>query len=152
MNRLLPEKFEKFRQMILDQSDECMLLDYLADYCAGGRYTGAHFHELTFAGPSHPDRFNISDIASLSLLSVTLDATMAKELTEKDEDTRALKINLSQELDRDLSDLSVQNAEDLELRSNGLYRAWKQIGRIHGIGQTRTSKLLARKRPRLVPI
>lgn len=152
MDAKLPEKFEEFRRFVIDPANEGKLLGYLDTYSAVGNYTGAHFHELTVAGPSHPDRFDIADIASLALLSVTLNGKMAKQLTKRGEETSALEAKLSREPDRDLAGLSAEEIAHLEHPDNGLYQAWKQIGTIHGIGQTRTSKLLARKRPRLVPI
>lgn len=143
----LPEKFELFRRYVLDPVNEDQLVAYLDKYSTDPGYTGAHFHDLTYSGPSHPDHFDIADIASLSLLSVTLNGPMARELMENSD----LSTELARELDRDLGDLT--NADVQKLESNdGLNGAWRLIRRIDGVGPTRTSKLLARKRPRLVPI
>lgn len=152
MEHALSEKFESFRLFVIDPANEEKLLGYLRKYSAGGAYTGAYFHELTFAGPSDPDRFDISDTASLSLLSVSLNGTMTELLTGEVKDNATLAMHLSQEPDRDLASLSSEEVRNLESPDNGLNRAWMQIGKINGIGPTRTSKLLARKRPHLVPI
>ncbi|MGO1408216.1 MAG: DUF6308 family protein [Brachybacterium sp.] len=147
----LPEKFESFRQHVLDPANDPQLLGYLEKYSGGGAYTGAFFQELTHAGPSHPDRFDISDVASLSLLSVTLNGRMADQLTKKSEDNDELARIMARERDRDLGDLTSAEVEKLN-GPKGLDPAWNLIKEIHGVGRTRTSKLLARKRPRLIPI
>lgn len=142
-----PEKFELFRRLVLDPAYEGQLLDYLREYTTDPAYTGAHFHDLTYSGPSHPDHFDIADIASLSLLSVTLNGPMARELMENSD----ISTELAREFDRDLGDLTDADVQKLE-SDDGLNGAWRLIRRVHGVGRTRTSKLLARKRPRLVPI
>lgn len=147
----LPDKFETFRQHVLNPANEVQLLDYLKTYSEGGAYTGAYFHELTHAGPSYPDRFDISDVASLSLLSVTLNGEMAHELTKKDKESDELARVLALEPDRDLGELTVDQVKNLN-SAEGLNPAWNTIREIRGVGPTRTAKLLARKRPRLIPI
>lgn len=151
MTAALPDEFKTFRQHVLDSANEEQLLDYLTTYSEGGPYSGAYFHELTHSGPSHPDRFDISDVASLSLLSVTLNGQMAHELTKKDKDSDELARVLALEPDRDLGELTVKQVEKLN-SDKGLNSAWSMIRDIHGVGPTRTAKLLARKRPRLIPI
>lgn len=151
MTASLPTQFEDFRQHVLDPANEDQFLGYLTTYSAGGAYTGAYFHELTHAGPSHPDQFDISDIASLSLLSVTLNGQMAKQLTTKNEESDQLARVLAREPDRNLGELTTEQVEKLN-GSEGLDPAWNLISKIHGVGPTRTAKLLARKRPRLIPI
>lgn len=151
MTAALPDEFSAFRQHVLDPANEKLLLDYLKTYSEGGAYTGAYFHELTHAGPSHPDRFDITDVASLSLLSVTLNGQMAHELTKNDEESNQLARVLAREPDRDLGELTADQVKSLN-SDKGLNPAWKTIRHIHGVGPTRTAKLLARKRPRLIPI
>ncbi|HEX7351356.1 DUF6308 family protein [Brachybacterium sp.] len=151
MTAALPDEFQTFRQHVLDTANEEQLLDYLKTYSEGGAYTGAYFHELTHTGPAHPDRFDISDVASLSLLSVTLNGQMAHELTKKDKESDELARVLGLEPDRDLGELTVDQVKTLN-GDEGLNPAWKLVNRIQGVGPTRTSKLLARKRPRLIPI
>lgn len=143
----LPEKFELFRRHVLDPVNQDQLLGYLKKYTTDPAYTGAHFHDLTYSGPSHPDHFDIADVASLSLLSVTLNGPMARELMKNPD----LSTELAREPDRDLADLTDIDVQRLE-SDEGLNGAWRLIRHIHGVGPTRTSKLLARKRPRLVPI
>lgn len=148
MSDSLPKEFKDFHNFVLDKNNEAQLLRYIHEYTENHRYTGAFFHELTYAGPTHPDRFDISDIASLSLLSVTLNGQMAQELTGN---TDRLAVELAREPDRDLGELTIDEAEALN-GPHGLDPAWDLISKIHGVGPTRTSKLLARKRPRLIPI
>lgn len=147
----LPKEFNDFRSFVLDENCEDQLLNYIKEYTENSSYTGAFFHELTYGGPSHPDRFDISDVASLSLLSVTLNGRMAKQLTEDSEYTEKLAEELAREPDRDLGDLTFEEAKTLNTKA-GLDSAWDRIKKVAGVGSTRTSKLLARKRPRLIPI
>ena len=147
----LPQNFEEFRSLVLEPDNDGLLVEYLRVYAEDCAYTGAFFHDLSFAGPSHPDRIDIADVASLSLLSVTLNATMARQLIQRSTWTDELAKELALEPDRDLGDLTEAEAARLE-SDDGLNHAWHRISGIHGIGPTRTSKLLARKRPRLIPI
>lgn len=114
-------------------------------------WSGGSSRRSSWSGPSHPDRFDISDVASLSLLSVTLNGQIAHELTKKDQESDELARVLALEPDRDLGELTVDQVEKLNGRE-GLDPDWNLIKKIHGVGRTRTSKLLARKRPRLIPI
>ena len=43
----IPEKFQQFRALVLDPTNEEKLVGYLKEYSAGGSYTGAYFNELT---------------------------------------------------------------------------------------------------------
>src|SRR5690625_7441601 len=60
---LTPE-FEEFRTLVLDAANEDQLLQYLRECTTPGSYSGSHFHELTYAVPSHPDRFDIADVTA----------------------------------------------------------------------------------------
>ncbi|WP_368245607.1 DUF6308 family protein [Janibacter sp. Y6] len=51
--------------------------------------------------------------------------------------------------DRELASLSAAEARDLEEQNRPL---WSAVRKLHDVGVTRTSKLLARKRPNLIPI
>lgn len=147
---LTPE-FEEFRTLVLDAGKEEQLLRYLAEYTDPGLYTGAHFHELIYAGPSHPDRFDIADVTAPSLLSVTIHKTATQTLL-RDQGFRAeLEAYLAREPDRDLGQLTDAEMKKLE-SDEGLNPAWAKIKSIDDVGRTRTAKLLARKRPRLIPI
>lgn len=153
-------------------------VDRLRDYCFSTRLlpakSGAHANPLTlpyFTGsrfesfrqqPGTENEITASDLLSLSLLSVPIKADATLIVIEE---RRSRITELLQELptDKDLGELdeetfcSMLGAErkagsaspgqelwDL-LRGNGL------DGRI-GMGPVRVSKLLARKRPRLLPI
>ncbi|MCT1996854.1 DUF6308 family protein [Brachybacterium muris] len=145
----IPEKFEAFQELILDPASEAMLLGYLKEYSAGGRYTGAYFGELTTRTGSDPNRVDIADLMSLSLLQVRLNLDAIEYFL--DESTLVeLQKHLSAEPDRDLADLTADEA--VELESGPLNDAWSLISRPKRVGETRTAKLLARKRPRLIPI
>lgn len=145
----IPEKFEAFRQMVLDPANEALFVSYLKEYSAGGRYTGAYFDELTTRTGSDPNRVDIADLMSLSLLQVRLNLD-AIEYFLNDSTLDELEKHLSAETDRDLADLTADEA--VELERGRLNDAWKLIRKAKRVGRTRTAKLLARKRPRLIPI
>ncbi|MCT1653832.1 DUF6308 family protein [Brachybacterium muris] len=146
----IPPKFRAFREMVLDKTNEALFVGYLAEYSAGGRYTGAYFNEVTTTTGWHPDCIEISDVVALSLLSVTLKPEAANYFLADSEDRKDLSRALSAQPDRDLASLTVEEAVALE--AGNLNEAWRLIKKADGVGQTRTSKLLARKRPRLIPI
>lgn len=151
MQEPIPEAFAEFRQYVIDDANESELLSYLTRYTEPGAYTGAHFHELAYVGPHSPNRIDVADIASLSLLSVTVSGRMAQELLRRSEASNAIEEALAREPDRDLACLTSDEVSELESES-GLNPAWHAIKQIDGFGPTRTSKLLSRKRPRLIPI
>src|SRR5690625_3884630 len=98
---LTPE-FEEFRTLVLDAANEDQLLQYLRECTTPGSYSGSHFHELTYAVPSHPDRFDTADATAPSVLSVTIHGAAAHTL-RKDRDLRsALAAHLAREPDRAL--------------------------------------------------
>ncbi|MBM7502338.1 hypothetical protein JOD52_003178 [Brachybacterium muris] len=146
----IPEKFQQFRALVLDPTNEEKLVGYLKEYSAGGSYTGAYFNELTTTTSSDPNRIDIADVASLSLLSVTLKPEAVGHLIGNVEVSEKLERHLSAQPDRDLATLTPVEAEALE--AGNLNDVWNLIQQANGVGRTRTSKLLARKRPRLIPI
>lgn len=101
-------------------------------------FAGNFFHTL---GANDPDRFGNDDLLSLNLLDESVTTPQIRELTSGKYDELLMNIDSNVDityLDGDLYDHADQ-----------LYRA---LRRIHGFGPTRVSKLLARKRPKLLPI
>lgn len=146
----IPPKFRAFREMVLDKTNEALFVGYLEEYTAGGRYTGAYFNEVTATTGSHPDRIDVSDVVALSLLSVTVNPEAANYFLADSKDREDLSRCLSAEPDRDLASLTAGEVAAVE--AGNLNDAWDLIVKAPGVGKTRTSKLLARKRPRLIPI
>ncbi|RBY91058.1 DUF6308 family protein [Blastococcus sp. TF02A-30] len=128
----------------LEGPDADQALGYLTRYY-GRPYTGAHFDSWA-PRQNDPNAFTAEDLLAVSFLSVVVPPLAARELL----DTRAAEFGaLLRELgpDRDL----VAQAEPVteEQPASRLYRA---VRRLPGVGRTIGTKLLARKRPRLVPI
>jgi len=112
-------------------------------------YTGAHFESLG-GGGDRPEVANVvtaDDLIALSLLSVPVNGEAALYLLERKS--------------REIGDLLAQLPTDNDLAELGpedLGAAWpaRELWRVvrgaSDFGRVRTSKLLARKRPRLIPI
>lgn len=105
-------------------------------------YTGARFDEM--AAVSHPSRYTAEDFLAVSTLSVAIPAASALALVD---DGRAVP---SPAVVPPM--IALRDAPQL-LDANGVCRAWwDRVRGLPGLGRTMTSKLLAVKRPHLVPI
>ncbi|UEJ81856.1 DUF6308 family protein [Brachybacterium halotolerans subsp. kimchii] len=151
MPAMIPDKFQRFRKRILEGADDARFVQHLSDYAQGGRFTGAYFQELTLEDPTDPDEIDIADIAALSLLEVKATPKAAGYLLKDEDFRKAFRECMSAWPDRDLADLSPDEAAKLE-SDEGLNPAWRLVKAADDFGPTRTAKLLARKRPRLIPI
>ncbi len=116
--------------------------------------TGTRFDDWA-GGGDHPDcahRITADDLVAVSFLSVDIKGRAAIGLLEKhaDEITKLLR-QLPVDVDLWDADVDVLNAP-----GNPAGDLWHLLrGRTHGrwgIGPTRASKIMARKRPRLIPI
>lgn len=111
----------------------------------GQPYTGAYF-DTWAAAQNDPNAFTADDLLAVGFLSVVVPPLAARQLL----DARAAEFAaLLRQVgaDRDLADQAEAVAEDQP--ASQLYRA---VRRLPGVGRTIGTKLLARKRPRLVPI
>lgn len=121
----------------------------LQAYFEPGAYTGAHFE--TFAGrgdrPESVNTFTADDVVALSLLSIALPGSAVLEILEGQAAT------LAEGLADIPADVELVDLDPADLGPTWPVRAlYKQLMGIHGIGETAATKLLARKRPHLVPI
>jgi len=103
------------------------------------KFAGRLFDELKF---NKPDVVEASDLVAVSLLDVRFGANAVKKLLEEE--------FINQELAAipDNQDLWQVNEEVL----NNLERAFLKLKDLEGVGRTKATKLLARKRPRIAPI
>lgn len=110
-------------------------------------YTGARF-EAVGAFADDPDMLAPADFVAVSMLSVDVPAQAAIRLLERDSST------LSALLSRIPADLDIVDAEPEDLSSRSAAgELWNVLrGGKDGLGRTTTSKLIAVKRPRLIPI
>jgi hypothetical protein len=148
----------KIPGVLTNPAEKPRALKYLTEYFATypldtqdvpeGRYTGSHFER--FGGDrrkTDKDIFSADDVVSLSLLSVRLKGHAVLHLLDAD------NARLSALLAQVPADVDLVDVPLADIKSGwpawDLYEALKKI---KGIGTTSASKLLARKRPRLIPI
>ena len=102
--------------------------------------------------PSHTressqDVFTADDLLSASLLSAPIEASAVLQIVHDKASQLSTALKALGE-DRDLADLDAMETETLESSS----AIWRELRSVPHIGPTRASKLIARKRPRLVPV
>lgn len=99
-------------------------------------------------GDNPPDRFVADDLVAVSLLDVRFGPEAVRALLiDSHNGANALLADAALPNDRDIWDPAV----DLS-RTSPSWRLWDLLVAIPNVGATRASKLLARKRPRLLPI
>jgi hypothetical protein len=112
-------------------------------------YTGAAFDRLAGGGaaPEVADRFTADDLIAVTKLSVSVDPRAALRMLETEAgDLSALLTDIPVDLD-------LIYAEDRHIGPDSpADQLWRRVDRYHRVGETKTSKLLARKRPRLLPV
>lgn len=135
----------------------CYLAEYLEEDTEGRpRFTGRCFELLGGAGQV-PMRLTAEDLLSVSFLSVDVPASAAWQLLTR------LEATVSSLLLKIPAELTIENEDcDYELTfgaQSALQQLWDVVrhgtdyqGKKWGIGPTIASKILARKRPSLVPI
>ena len=121
----------------------------IAGDCTG--FEGGHWDTFDPSGTraSSPDEFTADDLLSASLLSADIPPRAVVRIL-RDSDLRSKLTTGLRHLhdDRDLASLTHDEIRHLE-QTSALWGVLREIG---GLGPTRTSKLIARKRPRLIPI
>lgn len=136
---------------IRDPKNQPAIEAALAKYLAGGSFTGAYFEKLT-VGTSDQDVIDAGDVAALWALSVAVGPEQSRALLSGEVAER-ITAGLRTTPDRDLVELTMDEVEDLvDERNDGLGTAWRAIRSVNEMGPVKTSKLLSRKRPKLVPI
>ena len=120
--------------------DEAIRL--LAKYYGGG-YTGSRFDTAVQLESPDPNRFTAHDIAAVATLSVPLPGSAVAGLFDREIELEKLLQEVP--IDVDLVDASEADLKDV-------FSVQHELDKIDGIGHVTRSKLLAHKRPRLVPI
>ncbi|MFE2988644.1 DUF6308 family protein [Streptomyces sp. NPDC059262] len=113
-------------------------------------FTGARFEALGGGGdhPAVADTVTAEDLIAVQTLSVTVPATAALDLLEGH--AGAQLSTLLRAIPRDL-DMADATEADLDPGSPA-HKAWRLLRGQPGIGWVTAGKLLARKRPRLLPV
>ena len=135
-------------EAVLDESAYWLVSAY---YAAEPRSYGAA-RDVLFAGRyfdelpgNDPDAFTSGDLAAASLLDVRFGPHAVLTLLQRGDCNKLLA-----EIP---TDLTLWEAPDELLGRDGpAWALWDELRAIPGVGRTRASKLLARKRPHLMPI
>jgi Family of unknown function (DUF6308) len=113
------------------------------------KFTGNRFHQLGGGGAASDvaDRFTSDDVVAVSLLDVNIPGSAALEMLVH----RAEQLNsILSEVPRDVD---LHSASDADIGTGSAAdRLWTSLVAIPEIGWVSASKLMARKRPRLIPI
>jgi len=136
----------------------CLVKRYLAPDPATGRarYSGAYFERIGGGGdrPEVAYQFTAEDLLAVSMLSVRVDGYHALHIL----DYQAPELsNLLSQIPPDIS-LQDPEAEALIAEDGPAWKLWDAICDIeprpedHRIGPVAAGKLLARKRPHLIPV
>jgi hypothetical protein len=125
----------------------------LCSYCKGRmsgppegpRFSGAYFDQLVDA--DHPDRFMPTDLVAVTMLSVDVSARAAIWMLDTGQQ------ELSQLLQEVGPDRDIWEAADEELGDGSpSHRLWCVLQTLPEVGAVTAGKLLAAKRPSLIPI
>lgn len=130
-----------------DDAVEMLQRYYATDDGGKPHYTGAHFESLAALG-DNPDQFGPADFVAVSMLSVNVPAEAAIRLLGPDS-ARIEELLTRIPADRDIVDVD----PDVLGAASAAGQLWELLrGSRDGLGPTTTSKLMAVKRPRLIPI
>jgi hypothetical protein len=113
-------------------------------------FTGSRFEHLGGGGdrPTVADTITAEDLIAVQTLSVTVPASAALDLLEG-----PLRTELSLLLGAIPTGLDLVDADAAQIRTGSpADRAWHLLKAQHGIGWVTAGKVLARKRPRLLPV
>jgi hypothetical protein len=115
---------------------------------AGKEFTGAHFESL---GTPDPERMTAEDIVAVACLSIHVPARTAVGVLGKQRD------KISDHLDGipngvALEDIPFEEHDRYFGCDSSAHLLWWLLRRHHGVGATTASKIMARKRPALIPI
>ena len=118
-------------------------------------FTGACFN--SFGGGDDwrtpRDGFDCSDLVAVSMLSVNVPAAAALRLLDEDDERRQRLAGLLAQIPPDLSICDEEGRQLLlDDKSSPVWDAYGELGEFSRVGDTIASKLLARKRPYLVPV
>ena len=107
----------------------------------GGPFAGATFDTL---GDNEPDHVGADDLLAVTLLDVRVPALVVRRVLDQDQPAIGAAIGAIPD------SVDLWDATDEELAP--ALAAWDRLTAYHGVGPVIAGKLLARKRPRLVPI
>ncbi|MGW8847773.1 DUF6308 family protein [Streptomyces xiamenensis] len=115
-----------------------------------GSFTGSRFEHLAGGGdrPETADRITAEDLIAVQTLSVTVAAPCALDLLEGPLGHRMSDLLAAIPTDIDLAHVDTAVVAD----DAPAEQAWRLLESQHGLGWVTAGKILARKRPRLLPV
>ncbi|MDR0482904.1 MAG: DUF6308 family protein [Cellulomonadaceae bacterium] len=140
--------------VILEPENSDLAVALLKDYFVppdgvGSDFKGACFEHIgrEWNDMRYVNRVTASDIVAVSCLDVDIPANASIALLGVDTEP------VSDLLAQIPVDLDLWNATDDEIGPrSALFALWRYLRRYSGVGQSTTSKIIARKRPRLAPV
>jgi len=128
---------------------EHLLETYFGLGDSGEPYTGAHFETFgrRWDDPGYLDVITAEDLLAVSMLSVDVPARASIDLLGS-AGKHATELLAEIPPDIDLVDAG----DDLIGPDSAASKLWAALRKYKGVGRTKTSKIIARKRPRLVPV
>lgn len=121
--------------------------DAVHGYFHSGEYTGRFFERLGRDERWTANAFTPTDVVAVSMLGVNVPASAALELLTGERASRISGL-LSQ-----LDDVPLHEVQmDLLGEGQPATALWQELEEVPGLGRTKRSKLLARKRPALIPV
>lgn len=131
------------------------VIEYFSEHAeAGDRFTGRWFERFA-GGGDRPDVANVftsDDLVALSLLDVPVEGPAALELLGFDRLSTRDWSNLLAAVPNDLDATQPEGQEFLRDDGSAAVVLWKTLLEVPRFGTTRAGKLLARKRPHLIPV
>ncbi|MCG8654865.1 DUF6308 family protein [Yimella sp. NH-Cas1] len=130
-----------------------LLKFYFFDEVSPGRplFSGGQWDAWDPSGTraSSQNTFTSDDLTSLSLLGVNLPGDAAVQILVKQKDRFD---QLLSAIGDDLDLVDVDDVSESGKKYGPVWALWHELRKLHNVGATKTAKLIARKRPRLVPV
>lgn len=131
-----------------DDRATALVSAYFDSTGTGRYYTGAFFDRLDGGGdrPGVRNRFTGADLVAVHLLSIRVSRRMGIELEQRAADFEELLSLIPHDVD-----LAYAHAS-LISKDSAAWQLWGELKTVHGVDWVVANKLLARKRPRLLPV
>jgi len=136
-----PTPYDRVRSYFIGDNIDSAVRALRSYYSQGHHYTGSAFDELITS--SDPNKFTSQDLIAVSMLSVNVPPRASLGLLGGAGDELLAAIPTAASL--------WSNPELLD-RDGHAWRLWDLVKSYDDVGPTKTSKILAAKRPNLIPV
>lgn len=137
--------------VLRDPSNLEAAVKHLRDYCAprgdglGPVFTGSQFESLEKSA-SLPDQIGTADLLAVTMLGVNVPGEASLRILDTDSE------EIHQLLSAIPTDVDFIDATEILHRGQAAWNLWTIIDSYDDVGPTITSKIMARKRPALIPV